>query len=72
MKSKTQVEEHQHTSTDGIPFGKSHPIDAYHKKYITRVDHNITIFTKIAHIDTNTQSGIVLERKYRGYVQNDT
>lgn len=49
MKKKEDVKQelHQHTDKNGVPFGKKHPIDAFHERVTTRCSHNITLLTRV-------------------------
>ena len=46
-REEVKQELHQHTDKNGIPFGKKHPIEAFHKNIITRFNHNITLLVRV-------------------------
>ena len=46
-KEEVKQELHQHTDKNGVPFGKKHPIDAFHKNILTRYSHNITLLARV-------------------------
>lgn len=67
MKNIVEVELHQHTKRDGIPFGSKHALDALHKNVSTRCSHNITILTKI--IKSGTDDFFAMQQKYKKFLQ---
>jgi hypothetical protein len=67
-KEEVKQELHQHTDKNGVPFGKEHPIEAFHKNIITRCSHNSTLVTnlKMANTFDNIRTANL---KYSKYLQ---
>lgn len=69
MKKEVKQELHQHTDKNGVPFGKKHPIEAFHKRVTTRCSHNITLLTKVILAKGSTDGVHAADLKCKKYSQ---